>query len=175
MIILICLNSLTLKDLALVDICCHCSLWLSVIRTAIVYLQWLSPLIFGNCQWHPLLKRGCVGFLCYYRSHARLCAGFTVFSNQRTSARASYYSVTKQTGLSKCSSQPPSKDEKQLRCFLSICFTYVDPFTDLNWAILIVTSSLQACWLSSNALKCGSWSWGLTFTVSRSPAQTRSD
>lgn len=62
-----------------------------------------------------------------------------------------------------------------LRCLLSICFMYLDQFTDLKWAILIVTSSLQACWLGSSAKsvvhEAGSW-LSQSFLV---PNETRSD
>lgn len=53
-----------------------------------------------------------MGFSRYYRLSVRLYAGFTEFNIQRASAGASSYCVTKQTGLSKCSSQPLGKDEK---------------------------------------------------------------
>lgn len=52
----------------------------------------------------------------------------------------------------------------QLRCLLSICFMYVYQFTDLNRAILIITSSLQACSLCCSAISVSARRWVLTFT-----------
>lgn len=49
----------------------------------------------------------------------------------------------------------------RLRYSLSVCFMYLDQFTDLNWAILIVTSSLQARSLggSAKSVMHEAWSW----------------
>lgn len=120
----------------------------------------------------PLIKeeshQRLVGFSLYSCCSVRLYAGFTVFSIQRASARASGYRVTTQTGPSARSMRPLGEDETLpqgrdlwLRRLLSICFMHPDPVTDSNWAILIVTSSLQACWPRSSAWsvvhQAGSW------------------